>query len=302
VPTAPRPLDRVTIGVSSPSLSYLPAYLAEALGYNREEGVDAEFVLVSGTSVIPSLVSGDLDFTILLSAVGAHAAQGGDSRIVQYHSVRVQHVVSVRPEITSVQQLAGKRVAVQSLTTLTAFEMRKLAEHFGLADVALLTVGGELERVAAIEAGAADATPLAIPANIVAEQRGLTTLLRIGEFVPIPQAGFGTSESHLRERAELVARVLRGAARALPVIGTQRDVVVQTIADWVDLPLADAGRAYDLVADTYTPNGLPTDAQLAAFLDLLRATAGAPADVKPSDVADFTLARRIAGELGLPSQ
>jgi ABC-type nitrate/sulfonate/bicarbonate transport system substrate-binding protein len=216
--------------------------------------------------------------------------------------VRVQHVVSVRPEITSIQQLAGKRVAVQSLSTLTAFEIRKLAEHFNVPDVALLAVGGELERVAAIEAGAADATPLAIPANIVAEQRGLTTLLRVGEFVPIPQAGFGTSENHLRGRADLVTRVLRGAARALPVIGSQREVVVQKIAEWVELPLSDAGRAYDLVADTYTPNGLPTDAQLAAFLDLLRATAGAPADVKPSDVTDFTLARRIAAELGLPSQ
>ncbi|HEY7062543.1 MAG TPA: ABC transporter substrate-binding protein [Chloroflexota bacterium] len=302
-PPAPAaPLRHVTIGVTAPSLSFLPAKLADLLGYYTEEGLDPEFVVVSGTSIIPSLMSGDLDLTTLLTPVGAHAAQGGPTRIVQYHSVRVQHVITVRPDVTTVQQLAGRRVAVQSMSTLTAFEVRRVAEHFGLADVTLLAVGGELERIAAIEAGAADATALAVPSNLVAEQRGLATLLRVGEVLPIPQAGLATSLSALHDRTDLVTRVIRGAARALPVIGSQRALVEQKIAEWVELSPAEAARAYDLVADTYTPNGLPTDAQLAAFLDLLRATAGAPDDVKPDDVADFTIARRVAAELDLPSQ
>ena len=56
------------------------------------------------------------------------------------------------------------------------------------------------------------------------------------------------------------------------------------------------------MADTNTPNGLPTDAQMEAYLELMRATAGAPADVTAAQVSDFTIARRVAAELGLPSQ
>jgi hypothetical protein len=41
---------------------------------------------------------------------------------------------------------------------------------------------------------------------------------------------------------------------------------------------------------------------MAAYLELMRATADAPEDTKPSDIADFTLARRVANELGLPGQ
>jgi ABC-type nitrate/sulfonate/bicarbonate transport system substrate-binding protein len=299
-PSGTQSLQRVGIGVPGPSLSYLPAQLAWRLGYFREEGLDVEFVQISGTSVIPALLSGELDFTTILSAVGAHAGQGGPSRILQFHTVRLQHVLSVRPEITTLAQLAGRRVAVQSLGTLTAFETQKLAEHFGLADVALVAVGGDLERIAAMEAGAADATVAPIPANLIAERRGFPTLLRIGTVLEIPQAGLGASVATLREREALVARTLRAAARALPLIPSQRDVVVQHIAEWIDLAPEDAARAYEQVVDTYSSNGLPTEAQLAAYLELLRATAGVPADVTPAQLVDFTVARRVAAELGLP--
>ena len=59
---------------------------------------------------------------------------------------------------------------------------------------------------------------------------------------------------------------------------------------------------YDLVIDTYSPNGLPTDAQMRAYLELMQETANVPADATLERVFDFTLARRVADELGLPSQ
>ena len=55
-----------------------------------------------------------------------------------------------------------------------------------------------------------------------------------------------------------------------------------------------------MVADTYSPNGLLSAAQLAAYLELLRDTAGLPADVPAEQLVDFTLARHVAAELGLP--
>ena len=245
----------MAIGTSGPSLSWLPAQLAWKLGYFREEGLEAEFVQVGGTSVIPALFSGELHFTTILSAVGANAGQGGDTRIVQFHSVRLQHVLSVRPEITAIPQLAGKRIAVQNLGTLTALEARKVAEHFNLPDVALVAVGSDLERIAALESNAADANVTAIPMNLLAEKRGLPTLLRIGSILEIPQAGFGTSLEHLRDRPALLTRALRAAARAFPFVTGQPDVTTATIAEFMELAPDDAARAYEMVADTFTATG-----------------------------------------------
>lgn len=299
-PPAGRALERVVIGVPGVSLSYLPTYLAWKFGYFEEERLAPEFVQASGNVFVPALLSGEMDFTTNISSVATHAGQGGPTKIVQFQAVRLQHVVTVRPEITTPQQLEGKRVAVQALGTLPAFQVQKLAEHFGLRDVAMVVAGSEMERIAAIEAGAADAAISSIPANLVAERRGLPTLLRVGSVLDIPQAGLATTEAHLRDRPEFVARTLRAAARALPAVRERREEVIQLIAQWIELSPEDAARAYEQVADTYSPSGLATDAQLRAYLQLMQETANVPADAPFDRLYDFTIARRVAAELGLP--
>ena len=82
----------------------------------------------------------------------------------------------------------------------------------------------------------------------------------------------------------------------------QREDVTRMIADWIELSPEDAARAYNLVIDTYSPNGLPTEAQMRAYLELMQETANVPADATVDRLFDFTLARRVAAELGLPSQ
>jgi len=301
-PTA-RPLQRVTIGAPSPTLAFLPVQVASRLGYFAEEGLEVEYVRAIGTTIVPSLLSGELHFSTQLTPIGLHAAQGGDTRVVQLLATRIQHVLAARPEITSVEQLAGKRIAVQSLNTITAFEAQQVVDRFGLTDVALIAAGGDLERIASIEAGAADATVLPVPANLAAERQGLPSLLRLSTVVAVPQAGLATSEALLRDQPDLVTRSLRAAARALPVVRDKNNgAVSRIIAEWTDQPLDDAARAYEQVADTFSPNGMAGPTEQAAFLDLLRATAGIPADTTPAQVFDFSVAQRVATELGLPEQ
>ena len=78
---------------------------------------------------------------------------------------------------------------MESLGTLTAFESRKLIDYYALPDVAVVAVGGDLERIAAMETNAVDASTSAVPSNIVAEKRGFPTLLRIGAILEIPRPG-----------------------------------------------------------------------------------------------------------------
>ena len=206
----------------------------------------------------------------------------------------------VRPEITDVQQLNGKRIGVQSPGTLPAFQLQKLVERYGLRDVAMVSTGAEGR--AALEAGAVDGTVTGIPENLLAERNGYPTLLRFATVVDVPQAGLGTSEAILRDKADLVLRALRASARALPLVRSQREDVIRMIAEWIELSPEDAARAYDVVIDTFSPNGLPTEAQMRAYLGLMQETANVPADATLERLFDFTLARRVADELGLPSQ
>jgi ABC-type nitrate/sulfonate/bicarbonate transport system substrate-binding protein len=274
--------------------------VASKRGFFEEEGLAVEFPLVTGNAIMPALLSNEIDFTTNLSSIGAHAGQGGESKIVQFHAVRLQHVLIVRPDVTDVQQLSGKRIAVQSPGTLPAFQVQKLIERYSLRDITMVSTGSEGR--AALEAGAVDANVNGVPENLLAERNGYPTLLRFGTFLDIPQAGLGTSDATLRDKEDRVLRALRASARGLPLLRSQRDDVIQMIADWIGLSPEDAARAYALVDDTYSPNGLPTEAQMRAYLGLLQETANVPADATLEQIFDFTLARRVATELGLPSQ
>ncbi|HEY7062563.1 MAG TPA: ABC transporter substrate-binding protein [Chloroflexota bacterium] len=294
--------QKLAIGVPDPSLSYLPAHVAWKRGFFEEEGLNVEFPQVVGNAIIPSLLSGDIDFTTNLSSIGSHAGQGGPSKILQFHSVKLQHVLVVNPAITDVQQLNGKRITVQSPGTLPTFEAQKMAEHYGLRDVTYLSAGSEPERLATLDAGASDAYVASVPGNIIAERRGFPTLLRFGNVLDVPQAGLGTSEDALRNKPDVIERALRASARALPLLRSDRDDVIQMIAAWINLPPEDAARAYDFVIDTFSANGIPTEAQQRAYLDLMVDTANVPADAPLDRIFDFALARKVAAELGLPSQ
>ena len=296
------PAQRLVIGVPSPSLAYLPAHVAWKRGFFEEEGLAVEFSRVTGNVIIPALLSGELHFTTNLSSIGSHAGQGGPTKIVQFHSVRLQHALVVRPEITDVQQLAGKRIAVQSTGTLPTFEAQRLVERYNLRDVALLNAGSEADRLTVMEAGGADALVSAIPGNLVAERRGYSTLLRFATVLDVPQSGLGTSEATLRDNGDLVLRALRASARALPLLQAEREDVIRLIGEWIELSPEDAARAYEQVIDTYSPDGLATEAQLRAYLTLMQETANVPADASVDRLFDFTLARRVAAELGLPGQ
>jgi ABC-type nitrate/sulfonate/bicarbonate transport system substrate-binding protein len=124
----------------------------------------------------------------------------------------------------------------------------------------------------------------------------------MGTILDVPQAGLGTSDAILRDKTDLVVRSLRASARALPLLRAEREEVIRMIATWIELSPEDATRAYELVIDTFSPNGLPTEAQMRAYLGLMQETANVPADATLDRLFDFTLARRVADELGLPSQ
>jgi len=55
-------LTKVTVAEVTHSIFYAPQYLADALGYFKEEGLDVEITLASGAdAVMSSVLSGDVD-------------------------------------------------------------------------------------------------------------------------------------------------------------------------------------------------------------------------------------------------
>lgn len=164
-----------------------PLWVAEARGLFASEGLDVR-VTPTPNSVfqMQGLAEGrfDIAFTTVdnvvayLEGQGEVAieptpdffafmgAQGGAVRLV------------ARPEIASIGELRGRKLAVDTPTTGYAFVLRKLLEQGGVreGDYELQRLGATATRAEALMDGRTDATILTSPLEIVPESRGYRRL------------------------------------------------------------------------------------------------------------------------------
>ncbi|HEY7066596.1 MAG TPA: ABC transporter substrate-binding protein [Chloroflexota bacterium] len=291
----------VRIAMPAASLSLLPFRVADERGLFAAQGITVEWVLLAPELGATAILAGEVGYTTTPSTVASVAAQGGPLRIFLFSASKLQHQIVGRPELRSMADLAGKRIAVFRQGDLTAFEVRWALDHFGVQDATVLSVGRETDRLASVLSGAADATVLPVPADIVAEREGLRVLLAVGDVLEVPLAGLGTHQDRLRDAPDEIAGLVRGAIQGTRYLRdpANADDVVALIAHWVGVTPEEARVALDRVRDTYTPNGLPTEQQLQTFLTMLRATGAAGDDVTPDQISDFRITRQVAGELGV---
>jgi ABC-type nitrate/sulfonate/bicarbonate transport system substrate-binding protein len=311
VPPLPRPDDALpvsapprTVRVTTPgiSLSFLPAKVAVDLGLYEEEGIQLELTPVSsGEAAVAAVLNGEADYTTLLATAMAAISRGAPLRVIHYQSVRPMHVLVGRPEIATVFDLDGRRLGIRRLDDLTASEAYWLIERYDLTDVAVLQLGSEAERLAALMAQRVDATLLPLPWDLKAEQVGMRRLLDLSDVLELAHGGYATTLSKLHARPDEVRRVIRATNRGIAVVRdpASRDAVAEIVAQWAELSFADAQQVVDAVRDAFTPTGLPTEAQVAGLLDLLGSAGAVPSGATVEEMVDLSLAEDVAREMGL---
>jgi len=171
---------KVTISIGGAAcLCYLPTVLAKQLGEYEKAGVDADLVDFKGgsqslTAVLggsADVVSGYFDHTVELAA---------KKQILQSFVVYDQYpglVLVVAPgqtgKITSVKDLAGKKVGVSAPGSSTDFFLKYQLKQAGLDPTAASVVGVGLgaTAIAAMEQGQIDAAVLLDPAVTVLQSK-----------------------------------------------------------------------------------------------------------------------------------
>jgi NitT/TauT family transport system substrate-binding protein len=148
--TTTQAAEKITILVGGvEKILYLPAELAQQLGYFKDEGLDAELVSVTSGSVTDTGLLSDSG----QAAVGAYEqsihlqAQGKYVTSIVQLSASPQEVLLVSAtqagKIKTVADLKGKAVGVTGFGSLTHFLSQDLAAHAGLkqGDVSYLSAG-----------------------------------------------------------------------------------------------------------------------------------------------------------------
>jgi len=236
--------DRVRFAYPAKSLNYLPITMGRDKGIFQAESIDLQMILVASTVQVAALATGDIDFSGAQSQVMAGAARGLPVKVVGFLTIKPSFWLMAKPEIRSMADLKGKIIGITAIGSSTDTLARFLLTKNGLTpdrDVALIGTGTTSNILTAMKAGTVDAGVLSPPFNAMAKQMGYRTMAYFGDYVEQSLSGVGTSDRMIRERPELVRRMLIATIKSLRFIQQRPSESIQfIIKEWgVDAALAE---------------------------------------------------------------
>ena len=214
-------LTTINLGYSAISGSFAPLWVGFDQGLFAKHGIDLKMAYIQGNRVMLSaLTAGEIH----IYQGGAEGlirlvSGGGDGIFIatQYNVVN-HYVLMTDPSITRLEELRGKRIALDP-TSPTYGYMLKVLEQVGLKkeDVSFVQFGtvGQPERAMAVMRKQAAATILTAPNTYAAEKQGLRKFsiireLGIRQLITVS----ATTKKFLREKREAADAYLRGYVEA----------------------------------------------------------------------------------------
>ena len=257
-PDGLRAADRVRFAYPAKSLNYLPATLGRDKGIFQSEGIDLQMVLVASTIQVTALTTGDIDFSGAQSQVMAGAARGLPVKVIGFLTIKPSFWLVAKPEIKSIAELKNKIIGITAIGSSTDTLARYVLTKNGLTpdrDVALIGTGTTSNILTSMKAGSVDAGVLSPPFNAMAAQSGYRTLAYFGDYVEQSLSGLGTSDKLLRERQDLVRRMLSAAIKSLRFIRQRPADSIQFISKEWNLNANSAGELYKSMLPAFSSDG-----------------------------------------------
>jgi NitT/TauT family transport system substrate-binding protein len=292
--------DRVRFAYPAKSLNYLPITIGRDKGMFQREGIDLQLVLVASTIQVTALTTGDIDFSGAQSQVMAGAARGLPVKVVGFLTTKPSFWLMAKPEIKSMAELKGKIIGITAIGSSTETLARFLVTKNGLTpdrEVAFIGTGTTANILTAMKAGTVDAGVLSPPFNAMATQMGYRTLAYFGDYVEQSLSGLGTADRMIRERPELVRRMLAATIKSLRFIQQRPADSIQFISKEWSVDSAAATELYKSMLPAFSKDGGMDEKGIRDALKRETERMALKEETPLSKVMDLRLLREVQKEL-----
>jgi len=183
---AQKNLPVLRLGIAGVSGTNSHPDVARELALFQKYGVQVELVVFQGGSQLTqAMISGDLPLA-LLEGTPVLASNLGSANLVFIAGIvnTFPFTISSKAEIRNPSDLKGKKIAISRFGSSSDTAVRSALERYNLKpekEVAILQIGGQSERFAALRAGVVDAAIVSPPFNLVARRLGFNDLIDMSE-------------------------------------------------------------------------------------------------------------------------
>lgn len=303
---SPISAEKIRTAIPQANLNYLSVHVADAKGFFRDEGLENETVVISGTLSIAALLSGDVDYSGAGGSGMRAALKGAPVKGIMFQADKVTFYLVADPSIKNASDLKGKRIAIGSPGDTQERIMTMFAERGGVSakDITRIAMGADTNtRVMAVKAGVAQATTVDPGGLVFAQKEGLHSLGFLGDLFPMPFQGFVTTERKIRENPGQIKRWLKSVLRGLMFVRERPDEAVDLgikklqLGSATKAMLVEATKNYLRAVAPGVP-GLPTPEGIKNFLEYdIKIPLQIKEDVPPERLLSLHLVDEVKKEL-----
>jgi NitT/TauT family transport system substrate-binding protein len=297
-------LDRIVITYPSRSIASVDLYIAQERGFFRQEGLLADVVQVRGNIGVTALLSGDAHAVNNVGTV-IRAMERSDLpvKVITQSLKKNLFWLVTKPEVKSLSELKGKIFGTTTFGGAQHLAAARLLQKAGLnpdKDITVVIGGDVPAQLQSLVSGTIQLAALSPPTVILARDKfklkihGSTL-----EDLPNLQNGLAFTEKMLREKKELVRRILRARSRAHRYFWENERGSAEVLANYLKVELPVALESYRLARPAFTTNGLATDKEVEDFLRADAEVLKLKEPVPAARIFDFSLQKDVNQELGI---
>jgi NitT/TauT family transport system substrate-binding protein len=266
----------------------------------KEEGLELKIVYMQNAPGLQALTAGNVQFSGSGSSALVAISKGGAplKTILAVNDQVLQWVV-VRPNIGSIRDLKGRKIATTGVASIAAFMFRNILGKHGMdgtKDVVFVDPG-PVNRLPALLSGTVDGAILSPEERYAAIDQGMRDLMFMGTEVKNSWGTIATSDRFIKEQPRSLAGFARAVLKALRFVRQDREGTIAAAAKFTELDRTLVTRMYDDLGKTFTSSGHVDEETQRNDLAVVRQVAEVAEIVPIQRAYDFSFARQAEQQL-----
>jgi NitT/TauT family transport system substrate-binding protein len=279
-------LPKIPFPYGPMGLNSMPWIVAKESNLFAKNGLDVDTIFVGvSTVMVQSMLSGSANVAGLGGpAVISNVLRGGDIIQVAATVPYFTQSLMVRPQITEVGGLRGKRVGITRFGAVTDLALRALLERNNIKDVTILQMGGLAETMAGLSKGSVDGSMVSPPHNFTLLKQGFRELVSPKDLrklgIGFLTNGLAARRSFAAGNREVVVRMIKATAEGTKQMIANESLTKKLISKYLhidDPELLHQSYLYvveNFAREPYVPSGaMQWMAQQLAQMNLVDAKA-----------------------------
>ena len=290
--------ETITVALTSKAFQYTIIPIAQERGYFKEEGLEVKLIYMANAPGLQALLSNNVQFSGSgSSALVAISKGNAPLKTVLAVNDQVLQWIVARPNIKSLRDLNGKKVATTGVASIAAYMFRNILTKYNVPKDIVLLDPGAVNRLPSLLSGAVDAAIVSPEERYAALDKGMTDLIFIGKEVKNSWGTICTTDRFIKEQPKAMAGFARALVKAIRYVHADREGTIAAATKFTELNRALTTRMYDDLIGSFTKGGYVDLQTQKNDLAIVAQVAEVNHIVPPQRAYDFSFARQAEQQL-----